>query len=110
MKPASAKQKGRILQQDIRDKILEKFPELQEDDVTSRSMGCGGEDVLLSPKARVFFPFSCECKNQESMSIWQALKQAEANAKNNIPLLIFKRNRTKIYCALSFDDLLKLIK
>jgi hypothetical protein len=39
------------------------FPELEADDVTSRSMGCPGEDILLSPKARKLLPVCIEAKN-----------------------------------------------
>ena len=110
MKTSRCKQKGRILQQMIRDLILENFQDLEEDDVRSTSMGASGEDVLLSPKARKYFPFSVEAKNQESISIWKALKQATDNAGKHTPLLIFKRNRSKIYACLELKDLMKLIK
>ena len=110
MRPSSAKQKGRLLQQKVRDTILENFDHLEPDDVRSTSMGAGGEDVLLSPAARKVFPFSVECKNQEALSIWASLKQAEANCGKHTPLLIFKRNRSKTYACLEFKDLMELIK
>ena len=69
MKTSSCKQKGRKLQQKVRDIILESFDNLREDDVRSTSMGAGGEDVLLSPAARDVFPFSVECKNQEKLNV-----------------------------------------
>lgn len=109
MKTSSCKQKGRSLQYKVRDRILETFPSLEEDDVTSRSMGSQGTDILLSPKAQKLFMFDVECKNVEKLNIWEALKQCESNSKKNTPLLIFKRNRTDIYCTLKFDDLLKLL-
>ena len=110
MRPASAKAKGRRLQQELRDRILAVFPELHPDDVRSTSMGAGGEDLLLSPAARAVFPFASECKNQEALSIWSALAQAEANAGPYFPLLVFKRNRSRTYVALRLDDLLALLK
>ena len=58
-------------------------------------MGAGGEDVMLSPKARALFPYSIECKNVEKLNLWEAWKQAEANAGGYEPLLIIKRNRQK---------------
>tara|TARA_R110000765_G_scaffold136938_1_gene236334 strand:+ start:316 stop:657 length:342 start_codon:yes stop_codon:yes gene_type:complete len=109
MKPQSAKAKGRNLQKNVRDLILEKFNQLEEDDVRSTSMGASGEDLLLSPAARKLFPFSVECKNQESLNIWSAIEQAENNSGNHTPLVIFKRNRTKTYAVLEFDKLLKLL-
>ena len=109
MKPRSAKNKGKRLQNKVRDLILEKFNQLEPDDVRSITMGDSGEDILLSPAARRLFPFSVECKNQEKLNIWSALEQAEDNSGNHIPLVIFKRNRTKTYAVLEFDNLLDLL-
>ena len=110
MKPRSAKNKGKRLQNKIRDLILEKFNNiLEQDDVRSITMGDSGEDILLSPVARRLLPFSVECKAQESLSIWSALEQAESNAGKHIPLLVFKRNRSKTYAVLEFDKLLELL-
>lgn len=109
MKPRSAKNKGKRLQNKVRDLILEKFTQLEPDDVRSITMGDSGEDILLSPAARRVFPFSVECKNQEKLNIWSSLEQAEGNSGNHPPLVIFKRNRTKTYAVLEFDELLKLL-
>ena len=109
MKPRSAKNKGKRLQNKIRDLILEKFDILEPDDVRSITMGDSGEDILLSPAARRVFPFSVECKNQEKLNIWGALEQAEDNSGNHTPLVIFKRNRSKTYAVLEFDKLLELL-
>jgi len=109
MKPRSAKNKGKRLQNKIRDLILEKFDSLEPDDVRSITMGDSGEDILLSPAARKQFPFSVECKNQEKLNIWGALEQAEDNSGNHTPLVIFKRNRSKTYAVLEFDRLLELL-
>jgi|TARA_B100001758_G_C17885283_1_gene340820 hypothetical protein len=109
MKPRSAKNKGKRLQNKVRDLILEKFNQLEPDDVRSITMGDSGEDILLSPAARRLFPFSVECKNQEKLNIWSSLEQAETNSGNHVPLLIFKRNRTKTYAVLEFDKLLELL-
>ena len=109
MKPRSAKNKGKRLQNKIRDLILEKFDSLEKDDVRSITMGDSGEDILLSPAARRLFPFSVECKNQEKLNIWGALEQAEENSGIHVPLVIFKRNRTKTYAVLEFDKLLELL-
>ena len=110
MKPRSAKNKGKRLQNKIRDLILEKFNNILElDDVRSITMGDSGEDILLSPVARRVFPFSVECKNQEKLNIWEALDQAEGNSGKHTPLVIFKRNRSKTYAVLEFDKLLELL-
>ena len=72
-------------------------------------MGDSGEDILLSPAARKLFPFSVECKNQEKLNIWSALDQAEQNSGEHTPLVIFKRNRSKIYAVLEIEKLLELL-
>ena len=47
MKTRSAKQKGRRLQQNVRDLLLEALSEyLEEDDIRSTSMGAPGEDLF----------------------------------------------------------------
>ncbi len=109
MKTRSAKNKGKRLQNKVRDLILEKFTQLEEDDVRSTTMGDSGEDVLLSPVARKLFPFAVECKNQEKLNIWSSLEQAEDNAGKHIPLLVFKRNRSKTYISMEINDLIKIL-
>ena len=107
---SSRKQKGRKLQQEVRDKILTTFEELSERDVRSTPMGVSGADLMLSEKAFELFPYSVEVKNQEKLNIWASLKQAESDARDGKPLLIFKRNRSKIYCALELNDFLELLR
>ena len=109
MKTRSAKNKGKRLQNKIRDLILEKFNKLEEDDVRSITMGDSGEDILLSPAARRLFPFSVECKNQEKLNIWDSLQQAEENSGDYSPVLIFKRNRSKTYAVVEIDKFIELI-
>ena len=95
MKSRSAKNKGKRLQNKVRDLILEKFNTLEDDDVRSTTMGDSGEDVLLSPAARKLFPFSVECKNQEKLNIWESYKQASDNAGKYEPIVVIKRNNQK---------------
>ena len=71
MKPQSAKQKGRLLQQKVRDGILKNYPQLEPDDVRSTSMGAGGTDVQLSPAAKRLFPYEIECKNLAKVSVYK---------------------------------------
>ena len=109
MKTQSAKAKGRKLQQWVRDLILESFP-LESDDVRSTSMGAGGEDVLLSPAARRYFPFSIECKNVEKLNVWQAYEQAEANCGDNEPLLVMKKNRKEPLVVMDAGKFMEIMK
>lgn len=110
MKPQSAKDKGRRLQQEIRAALLMFAPSLKEDDIISRSMGAGGEDLILSPAARLIYPISAECKYQENLNIWKAMEQTYANADvHHIPVLFFRRNRSETYAALPASTLLSLL-
>jgi hypothetical protein len=106
---SSAKSKGRSLQKYIVQKILSFFPSLTTNDVSSRSMGAQGVDVLLSESAISKFPYSIEAKCQEALNIWSAIKQTEENTiKGTVPLLVFKRNRSDVYCCLKLEDFLLL--
>ena len=107
---ASRKQKGRVLQQHTAKRILETFPELTERDVVSVPMGVSGDDIRLSEVGSKTFPYSVECKNQEKLSIWASLDQSNSTNRELTPLLVFKRNRSNVYCALKLDDFLKLLK
>ena len=110
MKTRSAKNKGKRLQNSVRDILLETFDTLEPDDIKSAVMGDSGEDIQLSPAARKLIPYSIECKNQEKLNIWSALEQAENNSGDYDPVLIFKRNRTKTYAVLELKDFIRLIK
>ena len=110
MKPRSAKNKGKRLQNTVRDILLETFKEdLEPDDIRSQIMGMSGEDIVLSPAARRLIPYSFECKNQEKLNIWSSLEQAESNSGDYPPVLIFKRNRSKTYVTVELEEFMKLI-
>ena len=78
MKVQSGKAKGRRLQQWVRDFLIESL-DIHPEDIESRSMGAGGEDLIKSRAARAAIPNSIECKNQERMNIWSAWEQANSN-------------------------------
>ncbi len=110
MNTRSRKNKGKRLQNKVRDLLLETFQnELEQDDIKSTTMGESGEDVQLSPAARKLIPYAIECKNQESLSIWKCLEQAESNSNGYEPLLIFKRNRSKTYVTMDMKEFLRLL-
>ena len=85
------------------------FPQLHEDDIKSQTMGMCGEDIILSPAARKIIPFSFECKNQETLPLWKSLAQAEENSNGRAPVLVIKRNRSKVYAVIEYNALLHLI-
>ena len=106
MKSRSAKNKGQRLSKEVKNSLLEALSGLVSDDIIVTPSGVPGEDLRLSPKARELFPYSVECKCQEKLNIWEALAQGEKNAGNHIPVLIFRRNRSKTYICLEFDKFL----
>lgn len=95
MKPQSAKAKGRKLQQDTIKLLNKYFFELEEDDLRSTSMGAGGEDILMSPKAKKLIGLSIECKNQEKIAVYNWLDQAASNAGRAVPVVVAKSNNRK---------------
>jgi hypothetical protein len=94
MKVQSAKAKGRRLQQWVRDKLIEML-EVHPEDIESRSMGAGGEDLIMARAARQKFPHSIECKNVEKLNIWDAYEQASANRGDYEPIVVIKKNGKK---------------
>jgi hypothetical protein len=94
MKVQSAKAKGRRLQQWVRDKLIEML-DVHPEDIESRSMGAGGEDLIMARAARQKFPHSIECKNVEKLNVWDAYEQAQANSGDYEPVLVMKKNGKK---------------
>lgn len=51
-----------------------------------------------------------EAKKTEHLRIWEALEQSKRDAgEDEIPIVVFSRNRSKDYVALSFEDFLKIV-
>ena len=109
MRTQSKKAKGRRLQQWVRDILIEKL-EVHPEDIESRSMGAGGEDLIMSRSAREKFPYSIECKNQESLNIWKSYEQAQQNSGNYEPIVILKRNNVKPLVLVDADYFVELHK
>ena len=107
MKVQSAKAKGRRFQQWVRNKLIE-ILNIHPEDIESRSMGAGGEDLIMARAAREKFPYSVECKNQEKVNIWESYKQAVENSKDYEPILIIKRNNHKPLVLIDAEHFVKL--
>ena len=106
MKPQSAKAKGRKLQQWVRDQLIE-HREIHPEDIESRSMGAGGEDLIMARDARQKFPFSIECKNQEKLNVWDAYQQATDNSGDYEPILIMKKNGKRPLVVLDAENFIR---
>ena len=109
MKPQSAKAKGRKFQQQVRDKLIEQL-EIHPEDIESRSMGAGGEDLIMARAARQKFNFSIECKNVERLNVYEAYEQASANSGDYEPVLFMKKNRKKPLVVVDADYFISLFK
>lgn len=111
MTPSGAKAKGRKHQQYVRDKILEKNPSLEPDDVKSTSMSAGGEDIQLSPAARKLIPLSIECKHRANFAFYKDYDQAATNApKGTEPVLVARANHRKAVAIIDFETFLDILK
>ena len=109
MKTQSRKAKGRRLQQQFRDLLIEKL-DIDPEDIESRAMGSGGEDLIMSKAARNKFPYSIECKNQESLNIWKAWEQANGNKGLYEPMVVIKKNGVRPLVVLDAENFLEMIK
>ena len=109
MKPQSAKAKGRKFQQEVRDKLIEQL-EIHPEDIESRSMGAGGEDLIMARAARQKFPLSIECKAVEKLNVYEAYEQASANSGKYEPVLFMKKNRKKPLVVVDADYFISLFK
>ena len=73
-------------------------------------MGAGGEDLIMSRAAREKFPYSIECKNQEKVNVWEAMKQAESNKGLYTTIVIIKRNRSRPLVLIDAEEFINLHK
>ena len=109
MKTQSAKAKGRRFQQWVRDKLIDTLG-VHPEDIESRSMGAGGEDLIMARAAREKFPYSIECKNLESLNIWKSYEQAQLNCGDYEPIVVIKRNNVKPLVLVDADYFIELHK
>ena len=109
MKPQSAKAKGRNLQKWVRERLIEAL-DIHPEDIESRSMGAGGEDLIMARAARQRFPHSIECKNVEKLNIWEAYEQSKANCGDYEPIVVIKKNHKKPLVVVDAEYFIELFK
>jgi hypothetical protein len=112
IKTSSAKAKGRSLQQWTCQKISELLgiPWGKDESIASREMGQPGTDIRLVGEAQERFPFSVECKWQESWSVLAWIKQAQENQKAGTDwLLVMKKNRIKPVVVIDAERFFELL-
>ena len=109
MKTSSAKQKGRLLQQTVRDLILKNFPHLTERDVKSTSMGAQGADIQLSEAGFSAVSYGIECKNLAKVAVYKFYEQATTHSTAE-PLVVIKQNRSKPLAVVDLDHFIDLVR
>lgn len=106
----SAKAKGRLGQQEVRDAILKTFPELEPDDVRSTAMGQSGEDIQLSPKARGLLPLSIEVKRRKSLAtVYDWIEQAKQDGQYE-PVVFFRGDRKEWVVMVGLEHYMDLLR
>jgi len=109
---SARKEKAKRLQKLVASKVSELtgLPCGKDCPIESRQMGESGVDVRLDNQARVMWPWSCECKNQETWSVPAWVKQAQANCYEGTDwLLVIGKNHTKPVVVLDLDVFFNLL-
>ena len=107
----AAKQKGRLGQNEIRDKLLETFPELEPDDIKGCVMGDTGEDIQLSPAARKMLPLSIEVKRRKTglQTAYNYMEQASSHNKGE-PVVCYRSDRKPWLVMIGLDHYAQLLR
>ena len=109
-KTSTAKAKGRLGQQEVRDAILKTFPQLEPDDVKSTAMGQNGEDVQLSPAARRLMPVSIEVKRRKDFAtLYNYQEQAKQDGYYE-PVVFLRGDRKPWLVIVNMDHYLELVE
>ena len=107
----NAKAKGRLGQQEVRDKLLETFPDLEPDDIKSTVMGDSDEDIQLSPAARKIIPLTIEVKRRKNnlKTVYDYMEQASNHAKGE-PVVFYRSDRKPWVIMVGMEHYMKLLK
>ena len=110
----SAKAKGRLGQQEIRDKLLETFPEFEKGDIKSAIMGDTGEDIQFSPQAKKRLPLSIEVKRRkgELKTVYSYMEQALNHSLNTSgePVVFFRSDHRPWVVMIGLQHYMDLLK
>jgi len=113
MRYSSRKEKAKRLQKYVAYKVAELtgLPCGKDCSIESRQMGETGPDVRLDMEARKRFPFTVECKNQETWSVPAAIKQCQANLYDGTDwLLVLCKNRMRPVVVLDAEVFFELLE
>lgn len=114
MKSKSGKAKARHLQNFVAGVFLYLGREeghTHVDDVFPRQMGGAGVDTVMSPRARLLFPYDVECKQVEKLNVGAVYTEHAKKYKDsiNFPIVVHSKNRAKVLITLSFEDFIRLV-
>lgn len=109
MKTSSIKQKGRSLQTKVAAKLMAAFPHLGEGDIRPVPMSSGGEDIQLSPAARLCIPHCIEAKKRSKIAVYAFYDQAKTHGGHE-PLVVIEADRRKPLAIVDFDYFVSLLK
>lgn len=109
MKHRSAKNKGKLFEREIADKIKECFS-LTSDDIRVTIGSETGADIKLSAKAKSVFPFSLELKRRASFkTIYDFYLQASKHYPELIPAVVIRQDRSEPLIIMNLDHFLTLV-
>ena len=113
MKTASAKAKGRGLQQEIRDlyRQLGQAYGLVDGDIESRGMGQQGTDLIFSPAALKLFNHEIECKKHRQVRVPALFKEHYKKYQDTsaLKLLFHEDNYSEPLVTMRAIDFIQLI-
>jgi len=113
IKPNSRKAKGRRFQNWVAKNFssVSGIPWGMDKDIQGREMGQSGVDIKFYGLARKLFPFSVECKAQETFALPQWIKQAKSSLiKGTAWVLFMKQNRQEPLVLMEAKEFFKLLE
>ena len=107
----SAKAKGRLGQQEIRDKLLESFPHFEKDDIKSAIMGDTGADIQFSPQAKKRLPLSIEIKRRknELKTVYTYIEQAVKHSTGE-PVVFYRSDHRPWVVMIGLEHYMDLLE
>ena len=102
--------KGRRFQQWVRDKLIEVL-DIHPEDIESRSMGAGGEDLIMAENLHEKpFHIQSNVKIKRKLISGNHTKQATENSGKYEPVVFIKRNNHKPLVVVDADYFINLHK
>ncbi len=108
--PRSAKQKGRMFEDAVAERVRE-WTGLDDDHIKRSRAAYSGEDLEMSRLAQSVLPFDFECKNQKTLSIPAWIRQVEKRtAKSGKDFVVVFKNHgsSRMFAVIDFDVFLEL--